>query len=97
MKTLPKENFRIMKVENGGLINLKQNNELFTQDENFDPNYAGTLYGYLLSWDQYLGKAILPDTLSGPDICVLFSSIVIFVSIALRADKVDTEKLEKKQ
>jgi len=95
MKSLPNEDFKIIKVENGQLIGKEQKDGLSTQDGYFDPNTAGSLYYYLSNWDNFLGKAILPDTLSGPDVCVLFLNVIIFISIALRAEKVETDKLVK--
>jgi hypothetical protein len=94
-KILSKEIFEIYRVIDLDFDKDKKNNIIFENQDNLDSNDNKYLPFYFENWDNYLKFAILPDFLSGPDICIFFSTYLMVFSIALKGFKVQKEKLLK--
>lgn len=93
LKHLPKSLFQIKRVENHSLFKKEHSHYKDSQIEDEIDNFkGGSLAYYLQNWDIYKNLAIIPEFVSGPDICIMFENTIIFISIALRKEKVEKDK-----
>lgn len=87
IELLPKDYFDIFRVKDLCLSKIQLP---MSQEDSHKPK---SILDCLKNWEKYMDRAILPEISVGPDVCIIFSNIIIFIACSLRDQKVETQKI----